>query len=80
MTDQELQTLVNSYLASGGTIKRAKRARWAQGAKNAKTMRVASKSATYAKPFDGPMGYKQTNLELMGQMSGSYNGTKYTLA
>lgn len=80
MTNEELQTLVTSYLASGGTIKRAKRARWAQGAKNAKTMRVACKSTTYSKPFDGPVGYKQTNLELMGQMSGSYSGTKYVLS
>ena len=75
----DYQDLVAQYLNSGGTIKKSKRAVWARGAKNNKTMKVATKSTTYSRSFDGPIGLKQTNLELMGQMSGPYNGTKYVL-
>jgi hypothetical protein len=83
MTKQELRDMLTSsvseYVSNGGQITKAKRAVWARGAKNVRTMKVANKQTTYSKAFTGPVGLKQTNLEQMGNFSGSYNGTKYIL-
>lgn len=83
MTKQELREMLNAqvsdFLSAGGTITKRKRAVWAKGAKENKTMKVASKGVTYDKYFTGAVGLKQTDFEAMGNRACAYN-TKYVLS